>query len=366
MKNITLILVLIFLTCLCYGQSIFPINGGNVGIGTTDPKTKLDVNGNVMIRGSGTYGYNNPASGELHLGYSLAAPNTAGVVTRLAIQPFGHLSGPWKFDARDTYDLAFLDIHYGLGPGITLNSNGNLGIGVINPNTKLAVGGEIKSFFTSVGQTTETMSTKGFVNLSSNNHGSVLLSSNLYVNANDDLKVANNHGALSGTAILMPGNSMPNQGSIIFYNSIPKAVDENSLYSGSASLIIKDNGNVGIGTISPMEKLSVNGKIRAKEIKVENEQWPDYVFDKTYTLTTLSETEEYITQHKHLPEIPSAKQVTEMGVSLGGMSAKLLKKIEELTLHLIKQEKLINSYSIKFQQQDVQIENLKKQMMTLK
>ncbi|MDQ0638318.1 hypothetical protein QF042_001883 [Pedobacter sp. W3I1] len=102
---------------------------------------------------------------------------------------------------------------------------------------------------------------------------------------------------------------------------------------------LMDNGNVGIGTAIPREKLSVNGKIRAHEIKIEATNWPDYVFDKGYKIGTLVELESYIMANKHLPEIPSAKEVEANGVELGEMNKLLLKKVEELTLHLIEKDK---------------------------
>jgi len=101
-------------------------------------------------------------------------------------------------------------------------------------------------------------------------------------------------------------------------------------------------GNVGIGTSSPTERLSVNGKIRAKEIKVENANWPDFVFAKSYALPTLQETEAHIKAKGHLPGIPSAAEVKATGVDLGDMNAKLLQKIEELMLYTIEQNKKIN------------------------
>ncbi|ATP58033.1 hypothetical protein CPT03_16950 [Pedobacter ginsengisoli] len=98
-------------------------------------------------------------------------------------------------------------------------------------------------------------------------------------------------------------------------------------------------GNVGIGTLAPSEKLSVKGKIRAQEIKVETANWPDYVFAKGYKLPSLKETEKHIAEKGHLPDIPSAEEVKANGVDLGEMNAKLLKKIEELTLYLIELKK---------------------------
>ncbi|WP_157097850.1 hypothetical protein [Niabella ginsenosidivorans] len=94
-------------------------------------------------------------------------------------------------------------------------------------------------------------------------------------------------------------------------------------------------GNVGIGTTTPKERLSVNGNIRAKEIKVETANWPDYVFQPSYPLMSLDKIESFIKANGHLPDVPSAKEVAENGVEVGANQAMLLKKIEELTLHLI-------------------------------
>ncbi len=99
-------------------------------------------------------------------------------------------------------------------------------------------------------------------------------------------------------------------------------------------------GNLGLGTPDTKGyKLAVNGKVRAHEIKVETANWPDYVFAKEYSLPSLNETEKHIQEKGHLPGIPSAAEVKSNGVDLGAMNAKLLQKIEELTLHQIRQEK---------------------------
>jgi hypothetical protein len=101
------------------------------------------------------------------------------------------------------------------------------------------------------------------------------------------------------------------------------------------------NGNVGIGTDIPDAKLSVNGKIHAKEVKVDLTGWPDYVFKKEYKLPTLTEVEKHIKKEGHLKDIPSEKEALKNGIHLGKMNAKLLQKIEELTLYTIQQQKAI-------------------------
>jgi len=99
-------------------------------------------------------------------------------------------------------------------------------------------------------------------------------------------------------------------------------------------------GNIGIGITPSSHKLDVNGTIRAKEVKVES-GWADFVFAPNYQLRSLAEVEEFIDQNGHLPDIPTAKEVEQNGVSLGEINAKLLQKVEELTLYLIEKEKEI-------------------------
>jgi hypothetical protein len=118
-------------------------------------------------------------------------------------------------------------------------------------------------------------------------------------------------------------------GGIRFYNQgYPNTYDP----AGSVMVMSIVNGNVGIGTPTPSTKLAVNGNIRAREVKVETINWPDYVFTKDYQLPTLQETETHIKEKGHLPGIPSAAEVKANGIDLGDMNAKLLQKIEEIIL----------------------------------
>jgi hypothetical protein len=121
---------------------------------------------------------------------------------------------------------------------------------------------------------------------------------------------------------------------------------------------------VGIGTTiaaiaanAPNYKLAVAGTIGAKEVVVEvvSGMWPDYVFEKDYPLAPLDSVAAFVKANKHLPEVPSATEVENNGVQLGEMNMLLLKKIEELTLYVIDQNKKIADQQMQIQAQQVQI-----------
>ncbi len=99
---------------------------------------------------------------------------------------------------------------------------------------------------------------------------------------------------------------------------------------------------VGIGTNTPDTALAVNGTIHSKEVKVDVTGWPDYVFKKEYELPTLEEVEKHINEKGYLKNIPSEEEAIKNGISLGEMNAKLLQKIEELTLYMIEVNKKVN------------------------
>ena len=126
-------------------------------------------------------------------------------------------------------------------------------------------------------------------------------------------------------------------------------------------------GKVGIATSSPIRTFDVNGmshfsdtmsigttktngsmlavagKISAEEIEISfSSTWPDFVFSTSYELSTLAQVEEYINQHSHLPNVPSADEVAEKGINIAEMDAILLQKIEELTLYAIAQQKQLD------------------------
>ena len=129
-------------------------------------------------------------------------------------------------------------------------------------------------------------------------------------------------------------------------------------------------GKVGIGTTDTKGfELGVNGKIVANKVKVTiYPNWPDFVFEKKYNLPTLTDVENHIKEKGHLKDIPSAKDVEKKGFFLGEMDAKLLQKIEELTLYTIDQQKEIEELkkqNSKIDKQQTEVENQKRKIERL-
>lgn len=203
-----------------------------------------------------------------------------------------------------------LGIRTGLADGvgeeiIRFNGHGMVGIGTISPSSKLDVRGAV-----TIDRGADAVIFTG----------TAAFEQNRYLQLINSPTVANASGLKAGGVLVADA-----------YDYADPAKND---------LIVK--GNVGIGTSSPLEKLSVNGKIRAREVKVEVTGWADYVFAADYALNELREVEKYIKENGHLPDIPSAKDVENEGISLGEMNVKLLKKIEELTLYLIQKDKEIS------------------------
>ncbi|MGW9686769.1 hypothetical protein [Flagellimonas sp. 2504JD1-5] len=120
--------------------------------------------------------------------------------------------------------------------------------------------------------------------------------------------------------------------------------------SGNVRMKVQSNGKVGIGTTNPDSKLTVKGNIHAEEVKVDlSVPGPDYVFKEDYNLKSLEEVQNYIKEHGHLPNIPSAKEMEANGIQLGEMNMKLLEKIEELTLYTLEQEKKLKTQNFKIE-----------------
>uniref|UniRef100_UPI0026078FBF fibronectin type III domain-containing protein n=1 Tax=uncultured Eudoraea sp. TaxID=1035614 RepID=UPI0026078FBF len=120
------------------------------------------------------------------------------------------------------------------------------------------------------------------------------------------------------------------------------------------------NQNLGIGTSNTQGyRLAVAGSVIAESVKVELQgSWPDFVFDTAYDLPSLEEVAQFIEDKGHLKGIPSAQKVRQTGIDLGDMNAKLLQKIEELTLYTIKQEMALKALKEENKKIQVLIERL--------
>ncbi|WP_443938784.1 hypothetical protein [Pedobacter sp. MW01-1-1] len=309
-----------------WGQNIFPVNG-NVGIGTLTPITPLQVKGESSFDGSTKVFITNNASiygrtnlvltGRLDNQNDLWRFGTAARNSFVFSQNQGGAQGDYgdeKYSLQlegNSNNLGFLSKGKGNTPVMVMTQQGNVGIGTTSPTERLTVEGALACLGSEGRSAAMYMPSSYLI-------GDIVAGS-LYKWYNDIWTLGNIRS--SGT---------PTNGFGISLN-------------GNMVFKINPNGNIGFGTTTPQEKLSVNGNIRAREIKVEATNWPDYVFEEDYKITSLQDLEKYIKVNKHLPDMPSAKEVEINGFELGEMNKVLLKKVEELTLHLIEKDKELNT-----------------------
>lgn len=289
------VVVTAFASCSVFGQTnIFPASG-KTGIGTTSPVVDLDVRGTAYV-----------ASTSSSDGYLSFVPGGSGYAAYIG----WYRSGPTRLGYMGYQDLAGNPNNLGLNLENSANfiiGGGNVGIRTGTPKTAFQVNGAI-----AVGQTAPgTWTTNG---------------SDIFLNA----------GAPNQAINLRPNGDSSGVGQASF-----TAWGVDTFYDSSGNpQVVFANGNVGIGTSNPTQKLAVNGTVRAKEVVVETTGWSDYVFAPQYKLLPLSQLDQQIHSNGHLPGIPSAAEAAK-GVNIGEMQAKLLAKIEEITLHLIAEQKEI-------------------------
>ena len=270
-------------------------NFNNVSIGTDSPGFGVKIKANFP-NFNGGWSRSFSVVNENDTKNFIVLGSFGGVTNGVASLAYSFIGKDWN----DTY-LTFLE-------------SGKVGIGTTNPNSRLDLG-------------------SGY-----GTNGAKLL---IY---NDDTA-----SELSGTKMgFYIDNFTSNNLNLVF----PEAISYPGLFTISAKntsnttlkpyfAIAGLTGNVGIGTTNPQNKLDVKGTIRSQEVKVTLDGWSDFVFKKEYDLPTLAEVEKHIKEKGHLENIPSEKEVLENGISLGEMNAKLLQKIEELTLYSIQQSKEI-------------------------
>jgi hypothetical protein len=98
-------------------------------------------------------------------------------------------------------------------------------------------------------------------------------------------------------------------------------------------------------------RLALETMIYSRKMKVtQGIIWPDYVFKKNYKLPSLKETEDYIIKNGHLPETPTSKEVENNGLNIADMLTLQMKKIEEMTLYIIDQQKQMEILKNEFNQ----------------
>ncbi len=268
-------------------QNIFP-DSGKVGIGTKTPGVQLDVNATASgqlarFNGSSSLMFMGLYEGGVYRGYiGSYAGNNEDV-------DFGTGGG--------TTGKVHLTIK--ASPKLTIDNTGRVGIGTVNPGTRLNV----------VGGNWDVTNTEGDLRIGNTTYRMKLGVATGGAGAGD-VRMR----AAGGTNRLMLGG-------------------------GTADVLtVVGTGRVGINTITPQYALSVNGTIQAKEVRVET-GWADYVFNNDYQLKSIDELEQYISINKHLPGVAPAAEVEKEGLKVGEMNKAMMEKIEELTLYIIQLSK---------------------------
>jgi hypothetical protein len=346
---------------------------GRVGVGTTTPRSRLDVGGAVgagnglrvgdyleinereQVNNGSSIGWNAYIAADNGTYSPVWAPGT-GMVLSMNSGGLGDLDFWGRNWAGNSAPVNLADFTHVL----RLSTNGNVGIGTTTPSARLEIAvpaGSVDGLQISrPGSPTWQMMNYGpfyvqeagvgprFVILPGGKIGvgTTAPAEKLHVvggGIRADLEAAGVSAIFTGTGsnlqIVHDGG-----GDVRFQNSSGAGYKFVNYNNTTDLVTVTGTGAVGIGTTSlGTNKLSVNDTIRAKEVVVEATGWSDYVFAENYDLKPLSEVEQHIKQHGHLPGIPSAADVAENGVGVGEMQAKLLAKVEELTLHLIIQQK---------------------------
>jgi cytoskeletal protein CcmA (bactofilin family) len=287
----------------------------NVGIGTNTPAHKLDINGDLKANNitlqykslitrnlSDTFLYQEKAMGHYAFGWMPDSWNTSGAT--LWQSAFGGI----KFFTKGTFRMA---IHH----------NGNVGIGTENPIYKLDVDGDIQT-------------------------GNIVLQYKSLITRKLNDNFLYKDKQMGHYAFGWMPDSWNTSGATLWQSAFGGI---KFFTKGTFRVAIHNNGNMGIGVENPTRKLDVNGDIKANniysngtvhanEVKVEAIKWADFVFDDNYKLPSIQEVKAHIIEFKHLPDIPSEKQIQEEGINIAEMQSKLLQKIEELTLYIIQQD----------------------------
>lgn len=305
---------------------------GKVGIGTTKPMADLDIEGDVRIAK-----YLN-VEGDVKIATNLNVEGDVRIATNLNIEgglrvlPFATQPGQHKIIFADENGMLFTDnipLYDNLGNHIAeqdIITNGNwiknseegdqLGIFISDANN-VGIG---------------TSKPMGALHVNSNNNTEIIAFSTNPSNA----------GFWAANSVFAFGFGVDKKGIGHISANINTPVNIMNFFS---------SGKVSIGNAEPIvgtsHRLFVEGGITSEEVVIntltKDREWPDYVFKKDYTLMPLTDLKEYINTNGHLPNVPTAEDVSLEGQNLGEINTILLEKIEELTLYLIEQQEEIEN-----------------------